>query len=74
MEIQLTDHENAAFAIFIVLLTRAILSYGLNLYIPISKVSDKKCNKTERGGPRWSNCPKKFHVALGGREYDNGTS
>jgi len=41
MEIQLTDHENAAFAIFIVLLTRAILSYGLNLYIPISKVSIK---------------------------------
>lgn len=38
MEIQLTDHENAAFAIFIVLLTRAILSYGLNFYIPISKV------------------------------------
>lgn len=39
MEIQLTDNENAAFAIFIVLLTRAILSYGLNFYIPISKVS-----------------------------------
>ena len=38
MEIQVTDHENAAFAIFIVLLTRAILSYGLNFYIPISKV------------------------------------
>ena len=38
MEIQLTDFENAAFAIFIVLLTRVILSYDLNLYIPISKV------------------------------------
>ena len=38
MEIQLTDFENAAYAIFIVLLTRAILSYGLNFYIPISKV------------------------------------
>lgn len=38
MEIQLTDEENAAFAIFIVLLTRVILSYGLNFYIPISKV------------------------------------
>ncbi|PWW78271.1 GCS-domain-containing protein [Tuber magnatum] len=40
MEIQVTDHENAAFAIFIVLLTRAILSYGLNFYIPISKVDE----------------------------------
>lgn len=38
MEIQLTDFENAAFAIFNVLLTRVILSYNLNLYIPISKV------------------------------------
>jgi hypothetical protein len=34
----MTDFENAAFAIFIVLLTRVILSYELNLYIPISKV------------------------------------
>ena len=38
MEVQLTDHENAAFSIFIVLLTRAILSFGLNFYLPISKV------------------------------------
>ena len=38
MEIQITDFENAAFAVFVVLLTRAILSYGLNFYIPISKV------------------------------------
>lgn len=39
MEIQITDFENAAFAVFIVLLTRAILSYSLNFYIPISKVT-----------------------------------
>lgn len=38
MEIQITDFENAAFSIFIVLLTRAILSFNLNFYIPISKV------------------------------------
>lgn len=38
MEIQLTDFENAAYSIFIVLLTRAILSYNLNFYIPLSKV------------------------------------
>lgn len=40
MEIQITDFENAAFSIFIVLLTRAILSFNLNFYIPITKVSD----------------------------------
>ncbi|ORY82690.1 glutamate-cysteine ligase-domain-containing protein [Protomyces lactucae-debilis] len=40
MEIQITDFENAAFSIFIVLLTRAILSFKLNLYIPISKVDE----------------------------------
>lgn len=35
MEIQITDYENAAFSIFIVLVTRAILSFDLNFYIPI---------------------------------------
>ena len=35
---QITDFENAAFALFIVLLSRAILSFDLNLYMPISKV------------------------------------
>ena len=38
MEVQLTDFENAAFAVFIVLLSRTILHFNLNLYIPISKV------------------------------------
>lgn len=40
MEIQITDFENAAFSIFIVLITRAILSYDLNFYIPITKVAE----------------------------------
>lgn len=39
MEIQLTDFENAAYSIFIVLLTRAILAYKLNFYVPLSRVS-----------------------------------
>jgi glutamate--cysteine ligase catalytic subunit len=39
MEIQLTDFENAAFAVFMVLLTRAILTFDLNFYIPIRPVS-----------------------------------
>jgi glutamate--cysteine ligase catalytic subunit len=38
MEMQLTDFENAAFTAFIVLLTRVILTFDLNLYIPISRV------------------------------------
>lgn len=38
MEVQATDFENAAFAVFIVLLSRAIMEYQLNLYMPISKV------------------------------------
>ncbi|KAG7346815.1 glutamine cyclotransferase [Nitzschia inconspicua] len=38
MEIQLTDFENAAFAVFAVLLQRTILTFDLNLYIPISRV------------------------------------
>ncbi|KAH9992488.1 glutamate-cysteine ligase catalytic subunit [Russula vinacea] len=37
MEVQMTDFENAAFAVFIVLLSRAIMSMNVNLYIPISK-------------------------------------
>jgi len=40
MEIQITDFENAAFAVFIVLVTRVILSFGLDFYIPISKVEE----------------------------------
>lgn len=38
MEVQMTDFENAAFSVFVVLLTRAILSFNLNFYVPISKV------------------------------------
>ena len=40
MELQMTDFENAAFSVFVVLLTRAIVSFNLNMYIPISKVCD----------------------------------
>lgn len=40
MEVQITDFENAAFSVFIVLLTRAILSFGLNFYMPLTKVDE----------------------------------
>merc|ERR1712183_34160 len=38
LEVQLTDFENAAFTAFIVLLTRVIIAFDLNLYIPMSRV------------------------------------
>lgn len=40
MEIQLTDFENAAFTVFIALLSRVILTFDLNLYIPLSRVNE----------------------------------
>ncbi|KAK1831600.1 putative glutamate--cysteine ligase [Podospora conica] len=40
MEIQVTDFENAAFAVFMVLITRVILSFDLNFYIPIARVDE----------------------------------
>ncbi|EFC46617.1 glutamate-cysteine ligase catalytic subunit [Naegleria gruberi] len=40
MEVQLTDFENAAFTVFIVLLTRAILSFKLNMLMPLSQVDE----------------------------------
>eukprot|EP00127_Corallochytrium_limacisporum_P001095 Clim_evm6s39 gene=Clim_evmTU6s39 len=38
MEVQTTDFENAAYIVFIVLITRVILSFRLNLYVPLSLV------------------------------------
>lgn len=40
MEVQLTDFENAAYTVFLVLMTRVILTFGLNFLIPLSKVDD----------------------------------
>ncbi|KAF1815241.1 GCS-domain-containing protein [Eremomyces bilateralis CBS 781.70] len=40
MEIQMTDFENAAFSVFIVLITRAILSFDLNFYLPMPCVTE----------------------------------
>ena len=40
MEIQITDFENAAFSVFVVLITRAILSFDLNFYLPIARTTE----------------------------------
>nr|XP_042704740.1 glutamate--cysteine ligase catalytic subunit isoform X3 [Chrysemys picta bellii] len=39
-EVQLTDFENSAYVVFVVLLTRVILSYKLDFLIPLSKVDE----------------------------------
>jgi len=40
MEVQFTDFENAAFTVFIVLASRVILAFELNLYIPLSELDE----------------------------------
>jgi hypothetical protein len=45
----LTDFENAALAVFIVLLTRVIISYKLNFLIPVSKVEENMKEGQKRG-------------------------
>jgi len=52
MEIQLTDFENSAFTVFIVLLTRVILSFDLNLYIPLSRVDQNMQRAHSRDAAR----------------------
>ncbi|ORX61668.1 GCS-domain-containing protein [Hesseltinella vesiculosa] len=49
MEVQLSDFENSAYSVFIVLLTRAILTFGLNFYMPISKVDENMQTAQKRG-------------------------
>ena len=40
LDVQLTDKENAAFSVFVVLMSRMILDKGLNLLIPMSRVHE----------------------------------
>ncbi|KAF2858232.1 GCS-domain-containing protein [Piedraia hortae CBS 480.64] len=40
MEIQISDFDNAAFSVFVVLITRAILSFDLNFYVPIARTTE----------------------------------
>ncbi|KAM3173028.1 hypothetical protein ACTXT7_013332 [Hymenolepis weldensis] len=61
MEVQLTDFENAAFATFIVLLSRTILSLKLNFLIPISKVEENMENAVKRDAVN----QEKFHFRRG---------
>jgi len=49
MEIQFTDFENAAFAVFIALFTRVLLKKNLDYKIPISKVDENMARAHHRG-------------------------
>jgi glutamate--cysteine ligase catalytic subunit len=57
MEIQLSDFENAAFTIFVVLVTRVILAFDLDLMVPLSKVDENM----KRGHARGAVATQKFH-------------
>ncbi|XP_013382742.1 glutamate--cysteine ligase catalytic subunit [Lingula anatina] len=54
LDVQLTDFENASFSVFVVLLTRAILKYGLDLVLPISKVDKNMETASKRDAVRSS--------------------
>ncbi|ODV86821.1 hypothetical protein CANARDRAFT_6389 [[Candida] arabinofermentans NRRL YB-2248] len=60
MEISITDFENAAFADFSILLSRAILKYKPNFYLPISKVEENM--KTAHVRDSTINCKFNFRV------------
>lgn len=40
MEIQLTDFENAAYSVFIILISKAILAFKPDFYVPILKIEE----------------------------------
>lgn len=52
MEVQFTDFENAAFSVFIVLVSRVILSYDLDLLMPISLVDENMKTAHKRNSVR----------------------
>ncbi|KAJ9653680.1 glutamate--cysteine ligase [Coniosporium apollinis] len=53
METQLTDFEEAAFAVFMTLLRLAITHYRLNLYVPIAKVQENMQRAHPRDAVLW---------------------
>jgi len=50
MEVQMTDFENAAFTVFVVLVTRVLLAFDLAFYIPLSKVDENMRRAQVRDG------------------------
>lgn len=60
MEVQLTDFENAAFAVFVALLSRAMLKYGVRWGLPMSKNTENMSRAQKRDTVReqkfWFSC------------------
>lgn len=52
MEVGLTDFENAAFSVFIVILSRVILAFNLDFYVPMSKVDENMATAHQRDAVR----------------------
>ncbi|CAF3904200.1 unnamed protein product [Adineta steineri] len=67
MDIQITDFENASLSVFMALLTRVILTYGLDLTIPISQANENIVRAHHRDSVRHE----KFYFRAGG---DDGES
>lgn len=63
MEVQLTDFENAAYVVFIVLVTRVVLAFDLALYVPLSKVDENMKRAQERDATRRNKFFFRKHVA-----------
>lgn len=63
MEVQPTDAENAAFTVFVVLVTRVILAFDLNLYIPLSKVDENMRRAHARDAVRTKKFWWRMHMA-----------
>lgn len=57
----MTDFENAALTVFIALMTRVIITYGLDLTIPISQISENMNTAHRRDSAR----QEKFHFRCG---------
>lgn len=72
MEIQLTDFENAAFTVFVVLLTRIILAFDLHLYIPISKLDENMRRAHARDGVHTQKFFFRKYMATDGEEQEEG--
>lgn len=76
MEVQLTDFENAAFAVFATLLSRVALVFRLNLYMPLSLVDQNfdqaAVRDAARTGRFWF--PRKIVPTCGGGASSQGGS
>ncbi|CAM9741582.1 unnamed protein product [Ascophyllum nodosum] len=73
METQATDAENAAFVVFVVLVTRVILAFDLNLYIPLSKVDENLKRAHVRDAVREKKFWWRMHMAPPDKSGGGGT-